>query len=40
MKLVQDEVKQKGEQYEGLVEQIRSRQDVTEEYLNSMFWHK
>lgn len=36
MKLVQDEVKQKGEQYEGLVEQIRSRQDVTEEYLNSM----
>lgn len=39
MKLVQDEVKQKGEQYEGLVEEIRSRQDVTDEYLNSMLWH-
>ncbi|CAO3654027.1 unnamed protein product [Mucor hiemalis] len=35
MKLVQDEVKQKGEQYEGLVEEIRSRQDVTDEYLNT-----
>jgi hypothetical protein len=35
MKLVQDEVKQKGEQFNGLVEQIKSRTDVTPEYLNS-----
>ena len=35
MKLVQEKVKQKGGQYEGLIEQVRARSDVTEAYLNS-----
>ena len=37
MNLVQENVKEKGEQYQGLLEEIRTRNDVTEDYLNSKY---
>ncbi|KAI8641827.1 ER-golgi trafficking TRAPP I complex 85 kDa subunit-domain-containing protein [Parasitella parasitica] len=35
MNLVQDSVKEKGERYQGLLEEIRTRNDVTEDYLST-----
>jgi hypothetical protein len=35
MKLVQDEVKLSGENFEGFSDEIKSRNDVSEDYLNS-----
>ncbi|KAL7316394.1 hypothetical protein PS15m_005491 [Mucor circinelloides] len=35
MNLVQENVKEKGEQFQGLIEEIKTRGDVTEEYLNT-----
>lgn len=35
MNLVQENVKEKGEQFQGLVEEIKTRSDVSEDYLNS-----
>lgn len=37
MRLVQDQVKSRGEQYTGNIKKIRNRSDVAEDYLNGIF---